>query len=241
MENKDHIVRAYDSDLEDLSGLFSRMSGLAEAQLEGAMKAVETRNEELAASIRQSDKEIDELEKEIENLAVKTIALRQPMADDLRYIISCLKTASDVERIGDYAKNIAKRSIVLNQSAPMPMTGSIMRMARSVQGMLKDVFDAFIQGDAEKALAVWEADAEVDNHYTSLFRELLTYMMEDPRHITPCTHLLFIAKNIERMGDLATNVAETVYYRVKGQPLAGTRPKADSSTTTVVDPEDVTP
>lgn len=234
----EHIASAYDEDLQSLSNMVSRMSGLAEAQLAAALTAVESRNDEQAQAVRKADKEIDDLELEIEAFAIRTIALRQPMANDLRYIISCQKTVSDIERIGDYAKNIAKRSLALNQVPPMPMTRSIIRMGRSVQSMLKDVFDAFAQGDDQKAIAVWEADEDVDNLYTSLFRELLTYMMEDPRHITPCTHLLFIAKNIERMGDLATNVAETVHYRVTGEALAEKRPKADASTYTVIEPDE---
>ena len=236
MESEEHIVTAYDQELEQLSRLISQMSGQVEAQFASAMKAVESRNDELADQVRGADKEIDKLEDEIEALAVKTIALRQPMANDLRYIVASMKTAADIERIGDYAKNIAKRTIVLNQVPRLPVTRSVMRMGQTVSEMMKDVFDAYLQGDAEKAIEVWEADEDVDNHYTSLFRELLTYMMEDPRHISPCTHLLFIAKNIERMGDLCTNVAETLYYREKGERLSQTRPKGASANQMLVEP-----
>lgn len=234
----DHIVTAYDEELDQLTNLISQMGGLAESQFDAAMQAIDKRDDDLALRTREKDKEIDQLEHDIEVLAVRMIATRQPMANDLRYIISCLKTSSDIERLGDYAKNMAKRAIVLNQVPPMQTTRSVLRMGRLVQKMIKDVFDAFLEGDKDKAINVWESDEEVDNHYTSLFRELLTYMMEDPRNITPCTHLLFIAKNIERMGDLTTNIAESIYFRVEGKMLSENRPKADASNYTVVDPGD---
>ena len=234
----EHIVRAYDEELEQLTNMISQMGGLAESQFDAAMQAIEKRDDDLAMRTREKDKEIDQLEHDIEVLAVRMIATRQPMANDLRYIISCLKTSSDIERLGDYAKNMAKRAIVLNQVPTMQTTRSVLRMGRLVQKMINDVFDAFLAGDKDKAINVWESDEEVDNHYTSLFRELLTYMMEDPRNITPCTHLLFIAKNIERMGDLTTNIAESIYFRVEGKVLADNRPKADASNYTLLDPDD---
>ena len=223
----DHIVTAYDEELDQLTNLISQMGGLAESQFDAAMQAIDKRDDDLALRTREKDKEIDQLEHDIEVLAVRMIATRQPMANDLRYIISCLKTSSDIERLGDYAKNMAKRAIVLNQVPPMQTTRSVLRMGRLVQKMIKDVFDAFLEGDKDKAMNVWESDEEVDNHYTSLFRELLTYMMEDPRAITGCMHLHFIAKNIERMGDHVTSIAEQVVYLVTGAMPEDGRPKSD--------------
>lgn len=232
-----HIVAAYDEEIQQLTRLFSRMGGLAEKQLSDSLTAVERRDSELAGIVKSSDKNIDNLENEIDALVVRMLALRQPMANDLRYIISTLRTAADLERIGDYSKNIGKRTIALNQLPNPPMTRGIVRLGRLVQSMLKDVLDAYSQGNVEKAIGVWEADEEVDSLHTSLFRELLTYMMEDPRHITPCTHLLFIAKNLERIGDHATNIAETIHFQVQGEPLTERRSKADASNYAVVAPK----
>ena len=236
MTTTDHIVQAYDDQLASLTSMISQMAGMAESQFEAAMIAMETRDDDLAIETKAKDKIIDQLERDIEALAINMIAKWQPMANDLRYIVSSLRVAADIERLGDYSKNMAKRTTALNQVAVVPMTKSILRIGKLVQVMMHNVFDAHLQMNTEKAIAVWEADAEVDNLYTSLFRELLTYMMEDPRHITPCTHLLFIAKNMERMGDLATNIAETVYYLVEGHPLTEKRPKADMTTYTVLEP-----
>lgn len=236
MTTNDHIVQAYDDQLTDLTQMISQMAGLAESQFDAALKALDTRDDALALATKSKDKEIDQLERDIEALAINMIAKWQPMANDLRYIVSGLKVVADIERLGDYSKNMAKRTIALNQVAPIPMTSSILRMGKMVQVMMRDVFDAYLQADTPKAIGVWETDEEVDNLYTSLFRELLTYMMEDPRHITPCTHLLFIAKNMERMGDLTTNIAETVYYLAEGRALTEKRPKADMSTYTVLEP-----
>ena len=236
MPTNDHIVQAYDTQLAALTSMISQMAGLAESQFEAAMTALENRDSDLAARTKTKDKIIDDLERDIEALAISMIAKWQPMANDLRYIVSGLKVSADIERLGDYSKNMAKRTTALNQTDPIPMTRSILRMGKLVQTMMHDVFDAFLQMDTKKAIAVWEADEEIDNLYTSIFRELLTYMMEDPRHITPCTHLLFIAKNMERMGDLSTNIAETVYYLVEGHTLTEKRPKADSTTYTVLEP-----
>ena len=222
----DHIVRSYDEELNRLNNLISRMGGLAETQLNGAAQAVLRRDAELAAQIRAKDKEIDALEHDVGALVVQLLALRQPMAIDLRYIVSALKVAADLERFGDHAKSIAKRAIAISQVPRIPSPG-LDRMARLVQTMIKDVLDAYLENDTDKATAVWNQDVEVDQLYNSLFRELLTYMMEDPRNITGCTHLLFIAKNIERMGDHATNIAETVHYQVKGSELPDDRPKGE--------------
>lgn len=233
-----HIVAAYDEEMQQLTRLFSRMGGLAEKQLADALTAVERRDSDLAKTVKDSDKAIDDLEHEIDALVVRMLALRQPMANDLRYIISTLRTAADIERVGDYSKNIGKRTIAMNTLLAPPMLRGVVRLGRLVQNMLKKVLDAYAQSDIQKAVEVWEADEEVDALHTSLFRELLTYMMEDPRHITPCTHLLFIAKNLERIGDHATNIAETVHYHVEGVPLADRRPKADASNYETVEPDE---
>jgi len=182
------------------------------------------------------DPKVDEAEREIEQFVIRLLALRQPVAGDLRQIVASLKITSDLERIGDYAANVAKRSVVLQQFVlPYTLTG-LGHMSRLVQENLKRVIDAVGVGDADEALEVWRADEPIDQIYNALFRELITYMMEDPRNITPCTHLLFIAKNLERIGDHATNIAETVYYAVTGEPLLGARPKGDTSAYAVVRP-----
>lgn len=233
-----HIHAEYDNEFKKLTKLLARMGGLAESQLANALIAIEKRDNKLAMAVKEGDKEIDALEHEIESLVVRMLALRQPMANDLRYVVSTLRTSSDIERIGDYAKNIAKRAMALNQLPAEPLLRGVLRIGRPVQAMLKDVMDAHLQGDTAKAVEVWEADEEVDALYTSLFRELLTYMMEDPRHITPCTHLLFIAKNLERIGDHATNIAEIIHFQVEGVSLGDRRPKADASNYEVMQPED---
>ncbi len=236
-DQSEHIVKAYDDEFAQLRKLFSQMSGLAEAQLDGAMRAVAKRDESLAESVRIKDKDIDDLETEIEALVVRMLALRQPVANDLRFIVAMLRMSADIERIGDYAKNIAKRVGALAQmqtGGNNQVYRSVSSLGRLVQAMLKDVFDACTDEDLDKAVSVWEADQEVDALYTSIFRELLTYMMEDPRYITAGTHLLFIAKNLERIGDHATNVAETLHYRIDGKRLEERRPKDDDSNMIVV-------
>ena len=168
---------------------------------------------------------------------MRVLALRQPMATDLREVIAALKISSDLERIGDYAANVAKRVVALNQIPPIPTAKAIPRMARLAQNIIKDTLDAYTARDAERAIDVWHRDEEIDEMYTGLFRELLTYMMEDPRNITPSTHLLFIAKNIERIGDHATNVAEIIHYLVTGQRMVGGRPKGDTTSFQVIEPK----
>jgi phosphate transport system protein len=164
------------------------------------------------------------------------LALRQPVAGDLRSIVTALRISSDIERIADYAKNVAKRALALNQAPPIRPEAAVPRMGALAQQMIKDILDAYVERDAEKARAVWQRDEEVDDLYNSLFRELLTYMMEDPRSITTCTHLLFIAKNIERIGDHTTNVAELIHYQVLGRRLQETRPKSDTTSFALVTP-----
>ena len=232
----DHIVASYDAELSRLNQLIAEMGGLAESQLSAAVDAFSRRDANLAARVVEQDERIDALETEVDNFAVRLLALRQPMAGDLRTIVGAIRIASDIERIADYAANVAKRTIALSQTAPIAPARAVPRMSRMVEAMIKDVLDAFVERDVEKADEVWRRDGDVDDVYTSLFRELLTYMMEDPRNISPCTHLLFIAKNIERIGDHTTNIAEAIHYLVRGERMAKTRPKSDRSSFEVVTP-----
>ena len=236
--NSEHIVKSFDEELQQLNAVVLRMGGVAEAQLAGSIDALVRRDSALAEKVVEGDEAVDQMDLELDENAVRTLALRQPMANDLREVISALKISSDLERIGDYAKNIAKRTIALNQLAHHEAARSIPRMAKLVQAIIKDVLDAYANHDAGRAMDVWHRDEEVDEMYTALFRELLTYMMEDPRNITPCTHLLFVAKNIERIGDHATNIAETTYYLSTGERIEGGRPKSDTTSFQVVNPED---
>lgn len=224
----EHISSAYDRDLEGLITLIMRMGGKVEDAILNAAKSLETRDLELATAVRSGDKDIDALEIEINEVAARIIALRAPVSKDLRSILTVLRLAASLERIGDYAKNMAKRTTVLVDVAPVVgADAALRRMAREVQGMLKDTLDAYTRGDAEAAEDVRQRDQEVDQMYNALFREFLTFMMEDPRQITPCMHLHFMAKNIERMGDLATNMAEQVIYLVTGEMPDEARPKGD--------------
>jgi len=234
----EHIVKSFDEELQRLNAVVLRMGGVAEAQLAGAIEALVRRDSDLAERVVAGDAAIDQMDLELDENAIRTLALRQPMANDLREVISSLKISSDLERIGDYAKNVAKRTLVLNQLTPHEAARSIPRMAKLVQAIIKDVLDAYANHDPNRALDVWHRDEEVDEMYTALFRELLTYMMEDPRNITPCTHLLFIAKNIERIGDHATNIAETTHYLTTGRRITGGRPKGDLSSFQMVSPGD---
>ena len=231
-----HIVKSYDEELRRLSNTITEMGGLAESQLATAIDAVVKRDSELAASVVEGDARVDQLQRDSDNLAIRLLALRQPMARDLREIFAALKIASDLERVADYAANVAKRAIALNQTPPVRPVYALPRMAQLAQLLIKEVIDAYVARDADKAYAVWMRDAELDEMYSSLFRELLTYMMEDPRNISACTHLLFMAKNIERIGDHATNIAEDLYYLVHGTPLTEARPKGDQSSLEIVTP-----
>jgi phosphate transport system protein len=234
----EHTVKSYDDELKSLNQTIAQMGGLAEAQLQSAIEALVRRDTDLAAQVVQSDSRIDALEHQISNMTIRMLALRQPMAGDLRMIVAGLKITGDLERIGDYAANVAKRSIVLAQyTLPYSLAG-LAHMAHMVQEQLKLIIDAIGSNDTAKAIEVWRSDRVVDDLYTALFRELITYMMEDPRNITPCTHLLFIAKNLERIGDHATNVAETVYYAVEGEVLSAARPRGDSSAYAIVRPKE---
>src|ERR1700757_5269267 len=230
----EHIARGYEEELRRLNNTVAEMGGLVESQLGTAIGAVMTRDTEMAARVVEGDVKVDQLERELDNLAIRLLALRQPVARDLREIFASLKIGSDLERIGDYAANVAKRSIALSQTPPVRPVYALPRMAHLAQVLIKEVIDAYVARDADKAYAVWMRDAELDEMYSSLFRELLTYMMEDPRNISACTHLLFMAKNIERIGDHATNIAEDLYYLVHGTPLIEARPKGDQSSLEVV-------
>ncbi len=224
----DHIVRSYDEERQRLIGEIQRMGEMSIAQLEAALDVVERRDDRAAARIVANDEAIDQLEQEISH-DVMRLALRGPMARDLREILSALRIASDIERIGDYAANVAKRSTALNAAPPLPHTRGLNVLGQRVVRQVRDVLAAFVANDAEAAQRVRAQDAEVDTLHTGLFRELLTYMMEDARAITPCTHLLFMAKNLERIGDHATNIAETIHYIVTGTALAEERPKIDTT------------
>jgi phosphate transport system protein len=232
--SSEHIVKSFDDELKQLSQMVAQMGGLAEAQLQAAIEALVARDAEQAARVVQGDARIDQFERQISAQTIRMLALRQPMAQDLRQVVAALKISSDLERIGDYAANVAKRAIALTQSPPMRPVGGIARMGRLVQQIIKDTLDAFSDNDADKAVAAWKRDQDVDDMYNSLFRELLTYMMEDPRNIGPSTHLMFIAKNIERIGDHATNVAEIIHFLVRGEDITEARPKSDKTSFTVV-------
>jgi phosphate transport system protein len=226
----EHTAKAFDADLQELARSVAEMGGLAEKQVADAVTSLAKRDGKLAQAVMAADPAIDTLQREIEEKAILTIARRQPMAVDLREIVGALRVANDLERIGDLAKNIAKRVVALGTDLqPHKVIRGVEHMADLVLNQLKDVLDAYARRDLAKALDVWRGDEEIDAVNNSLFRELLTYMMEDPRNITFCTHLLFCAKNIERMGDHATNVAETVYYIVEGRALADERPKGDNT------------
>src|SRR5215472_12066735 len=230
-----HTARAFDIDLQDLARLVAEMGGLAEKQIGDSVDALNSHDLAMAQRVIALDDKIDMLQREIEEKAILTIARRQPMAVDLRDIVGALRVANDLERIGDLAKNIAKRVGALDDEIELTkVMRGVDHMADLVLAQIKDVLDAYTRRDVEKALAVWRGDEEVDAVNNSLFRELLTYMMEDPRNISLCIHLLFCAKNIERMGDHATNIAETVYYIVEGRPLADERPKGDTTASATV-------
>src|SRR5246127_3654915 len=226
----DHTTKAFDVDLQELTRMVAEMGGLAEKQVADAVDALARRDTDAAQRVVATDPNIDALQREVEEKAVLTIARRQPMAVDLREIVGALRVSNDLERIGDLAKNIGKRVMALDgKFHPPKLIRGVEHMGSLVLAQLKEVLDSYARHDLKKALAVWNGDEEVDAMCTSLFRELLTYMMEDPRNITFCIHLMFCAKNIERMGDHATNIAETVYYMIEGRPIAEQRPKGDTT------------
>jgi phosphate transport system protein len=227
MNTQEHIVKNFDSELNRLYGEIKQMGDLAIAQLNAAVDVLNRRDSHAAARVVVNDEAIDALETEISNDVLKLLALRQPMARDLREVYAALKISSDIERIGDYASNVAKRSMVLNNSAAIPASMRIGRLAKTANHILSNALNAYQTSDAELAMLVRDADAELDSQYTSFFRELLTYMMEDPRTIGQCTHLLFMAKNIERIGDHDTNIAENTFFVVYGEMPKNERKKDD--------------
>jgi phosphate transport system protein len=232
----EHTVKSYEAELSQLDQKLSHMGGLVEQLLGNAFASLERRDPRLASEAIASDRAIDLMQKEIEELAISMIARRQPMAQDLRTIVSTLKVAGDLERIGDLAKNVAKRALAIApETRPQSLIIGLRHMTELATTSLKNVLDAYMTRDDEKALKVWSSDTDLDALYNSVFRELLTYMMEDPRNIGLCTHLLFGAKNIERIGDHATNIAETVHYMVRGKPLEDDRPKGDKTSVTMID------
>ena len=235
----EHIVKSFHDQLEALSTAIVQMGGLCETQLANSIEAIVRRDTGLAEQTVALDARIDQMEAQIEQQAVRLLALRQPLALDLRETLAALKISADLERIGDLAKNVAKRSLVISQDLPdQHLLQGLARMGRQSLAQLKNVLDAYSKRDANSAVTVWKRDGEIDELYNSLFRELLTYMMEDPRKIGPSTHLLFIAKNFERVGDHATNIAETVHYVATGAKMGDPRPKSDTTSTTAVTAND---
>ena len=231
----EHIVKSYEAELGVLESKVGQMGGLAERMLGEAFQALEQRNSERAKVVVASDSAIDQLQRELEEQVIMMIARRQPLANDLRQVMAVLKVAGDLERIGDLAKNIGKRAQAISgENHPKTLMTGLRHMVDLTSHSLKEVLDAFAARDDVKALKVWRDDEQIDALYNSLFRELLTYMMEDPRNIGLCTHLLFGAKNIERIGDHTTNIAETVYYLARGVPLTDERPKNDKTSSTLV-------
>ena len=226
----EHTAKAFDADLQELTQKVAEMGGLAEKLIADSVAALTRRDLDLAKRIVAADAAIDALQREIEDKSVLIIARRQPMAVDLRDVVGALRVANDLERVGDLAKNNAKRVTALNDDFhPQKLIRGVEHMATLVLSQIKRVLDSYAGRDLASAMAVWRGDEEIDAMCTSLFRELLTYMMEDPRNITFCIHLMFCAKNIERMGDHATNIAETVYYMIEGQAIADQRPKGDTT------------
>lgn len=225
-----HTVRAYGDELNQITADIARMGGLAEAQIADAIEAVSRRDTALAQGVIARDIKLDDLQREIERKVIRLIALRQPVATDLRRAVAAMKIATDLERTGDLARSIAKRSLSLAEAEPLaPLTRSIERMGKLVAKRMKTVLDAYTTAEVAGALDVWSHDDDVDEHYNALFRELLTYMMADPRTITSCAHLLFMAKNLERIGDHATNIAEMIHYEVTGDELDAVRPRQSAS------------
>ena len=231
----EHTVKSFDQELQLLDKKVAQMGGQAERLLAQGFDALERRDPKLAEAAVASDRSIDQLERELQEQTILMIARRQPMANDLRHIMTVLKIAGDLERIGDLGKNIAKRALAVSgESHPKPLMTGLRHMVELALSQLKDVLDAYAERDADKADAVWRHDERIDAMYNSLFRELLTYMMEDPRNIGLSTHLLFGAKNIERVGDHTTNIAETVHFLVRGFNIADDRPKDDQTSSTLI-------
>jgi phosphate transport system protein len=235
MAQTEHIVKSYEAELAALDAKIAQMGGLAEQLLAQAYDAVERRDATLAEQTIAQDALVDAMERQVEEQAVSMIARRQPMALDLRQIMAGIKVASDLERVGDLAKNLAKRALAIQREQhPKSVMVGLRHMVDLALGQLKDVLDAYSERNVEKAVDVWNRDEQIDAMYNSIFRELLTYMMEDPRNIGICTHLLFTAKNVERVGDHTTNIAETVHFLVTGSALTEQRPKGDTTASAVI-------
>lgn len=230
----EHTVNAFDEELSGLRGLIVQMGGIAEQAVKDSMVSLKRRDVDLAGQVISRDIELDDLEKSIEERSIQTIAKRQPVARDLREIISAIQIASNLERVGDLAKNTAKRTLAISELVPRMFVNGLERMADQARNQLKEVLDSYASADTARAMQVWRSDEELDGLFNSTFRELLTYMMEDPRNIGLCTHLLFCAKNLERIGDHTTNIAENICYLVDGQSLKEARPKRDITSTTGV-------
>ncbi len=226
----EHIVSSYDQELAKLDTLIDRMAGLAEIQLDNALKSLASHNSDLAHCVLESDRTVDDLKTTAETQALRVLALRSPVADDLRRVITALKISGEIERIADVATNCAKRALVLNHSRGLAPMRGLVALGKMVRSRLKSSFDAYRAKDATSAQSLRDMDVDVDALYSSLFREILTYMMEDPRTITPGSHLLFVAKNLERIGDHATNIAEETIFLVTGAPQSSDRPKGDTTT-----------
>ena len=226
----DHTAKAFDTDLQEITRKVAEMGGLAEKQIADACRALLERDSELAEQVISTDPTLDAMQRDIEEKAILTIARRQPMAVDLREIVGAMRVCNDLERIGDHAKHIGKRVVALSGDLyPQTLIRGVEHMSELVLAQIKQVLDAYASRDLHAAMAVWKGDEEIDALCTSLFRELLTYMLEDPRNITFCMHLMFCAKDIERMGDHATNIAETVYFMIEGRPITDQRPKGDTT------------
>ncbi len=226
-EATEHLISSYEQEFVRLRELTGRMGGLVEKQLTLAATALLSLDSEAATRAVELDPAVDALEREVEQFAIRMIALRQPVGDDLRRLVAAMRASVDLERIGDYAANVARRSLILGQFRMAHGLTALGHMTRLVQDGLKLIIDAMGESDAEKAIQVWRSDRAIDDLYNTIVRELVTYMMEDPRNITPCMHLLFVAKNLERIGDHATNIAETIHYAVTGEVLSEARPKGN--------------
>lgn len=224
----EHTVKAFTEELDALTQEVARMGGLAETAVNDSIAAVVRRDTDLAQSVMERDARIDAAQREVERKAIKLFALRHPLAGDLRVVLTAWRIASELERVGDLAKNIAKRALILNQAEPVALTRSVERMGKIAATHLMQVLDAYASKNVEAAIGVWHQDDNIDAHYNSLFRELLTYMIEDPRTISSCAHLLFIAKNIERIGDHGTNIAENIHFLVTGEEITTQRPRAEA-------------
>ncbi|MEX0299501.1 MAG: phosphate signaling complex protein PhoU [Kordiimonas sp.] len=230
----DHTLSAYDDELNELRSIVSRMGGLAGDQLLGSMQALKERDSEEAQRLREADKELDRLEALAEQTAIGVFARRAPVADDLREVVSALKMTTLIERMGDYAKNIAKRTLAISESHPVVLPQTLETMAETAHRMIQDVMDAYAHRSADAAMDVWESDEVLDNMHNAAYRQILARMMETPDYINVYTHYLMIAKNLERIGDQATNVAEQIYYTITGVVLEEARPKGDTTSTEAV-------